>query len=358
MTKAIDASPVVRVSAIFLVAALVVAPSEPERAGADDGTTSTLEWLKKCQNADGSWGAGPSAHGTRGMTAIACLAIQSSTQAESSRGDRSLGASVRAGADYLTDSRSKQPADQLIQGVLGGHAEEALVALFLSQFYGNHRSGLDRATELRVLRSLHRTSEFLTKSQSKDGTWGSDRLGGAMGTALGIIALRSLEDAGVTIRQESVDNAQAALEKLFNPGLGLFDGFYSTADGIQQVYASSAALRALPASSTIPLREVAKRSMRLIESDPHSKTFLAVRGEDYLAASFLSQALAMRKFEETSADLIRVRERLHAHRRPDGSWLGHGCITGSVFATSCALLSLNAKNGVLPLPERTSADGR
>jgi hypothetical protein len=75
-------------------------------------------------------------------------------------------------------------------------------------------------------------------------------------------------------------------------------------------------------------------------------------GEEFLGALFATQALHIERDENYHDWYAKTVKALVRCQNADGSWVGHHCITGRVFCTSCSILAMLTPNRLLPMVER------
>ena len=82
-----------------------------------------------------------------------------------------------------------------------------------------------------------------------------------------------------------------------------------------------------------------------------SRTFGQAGGEEYLAWWFATSSLVHSGGERWARWYPAISKRLIDVQNANGSWSGHHCLTGKVFCTATALLTLQTPNRYLPMDE-------
>jgi hypothetical protein len=330
--------------------------------------TKGLEWLKKNQNADGSWsGQGNSYPST--MTGVAGIALmmEGSTGKEGKYSEQIS----KAVEWYLKKS---QP-----NGLLGtpnnptegsryiyGHG---FGMLFLACAYGEEE---DPAQRKKLETLLQKAVEFSGKAQTKNGGWGyvSSADGGGFDegstTITQLQGLRAARNAGIKVPKEIIDKSTQYLRDCTTSAGGVVYNFTgrNPAPGGERPAITAAAV-ACAFSSGNYNDKYAKMWLKYCKNsiwnnlrggghDDYQNYYFGqamyVLGDDRYGEMFpdekKDQWMTWTKFKETN----------HAHLRSsqssDGSWNSGSWGAGPVFGTGTALTLLQLEKGILPFYHR------
>lgn len=303
-----------------------------------------LDYLIRAQNPDGSWphdAGGPPDVGTTAMVCISLLGHGSLP----GRGEHGL--ALRRGLRYLL-SRARQNAawavnpDQatLLQRKLGQDIHVMFGALALSQLVGC----ADRGDEERDIRlSLRHLVRFIDGSQQQDGSWDGG-WAGILTTAFAWMALRGTHESGITLDHASSDGAVRFLRDKISTGGGRSPS---------PLYDKAAILRILcgVGDGKTPAAQTASQELIQMAQSGRIGTYdySSAGGEEYLALYLATDALIHEEDERWTSWFPPVRDRIVSVQNADGSWTGHHCITGRVFCTAVAVLTLELPYRFLPL---------
>jgi hypothetical protein len=353
----------------LVVAGLLVASAAPSAApqqqgparSRDDGIRAGLEWIRRAQNRDGSWGLDAQQPGDISCTVVAALALMAGGHTERGGPDPVSVLSVRRGLDYVLHHARRMTGDiwkgelTLVQNKLGQRIHTIFATVFLTQVYGMRGAWVkaDEAEELREL--IGRLTEFVIKTQEPDGSWHKDTFGSLKATCMAWLALRAAASSGGNVERASVDRTLRFIKAQYNPASKLFDRTQPQGN-YQSIYATASCLRVLYAMGDGNSPEAAaatKAFMDFVRTGQMGAAFLTVEGEDYLSAALVTQALLIQEdpkrwnawFPWISGELLRRQAR-------DGSWTTTACISGRTFATSCALMTLQGPYRLLPIFEQ------
>lgn len=312
----------------------------PECRRAIDGG---IRWLISVMKSDGSVGPDVNQPPDLACTSIVGLALLA--EGNTPRGGPHC-SELRRVLHAVLDMLERRPTylaleeQTLVQRKIGSHAELFVAALFLSQVYGEAPD--DQADIRRALESL---VVAISEAQRVDGTWGEDSWAPVLGTVLGWESLRAASSCGLRIEASARLAGEALHKQLGNQRedpRGWMHNFYKTAASIRVLY--SLGYRDDPV-----FRESVEQILHFAKSD--SRPFVAAGGEEYLAFFFVTECLLMEPDKAWRAWYPLVSENIVRVQNSDGSWSGHHCITSRTFCTAAALLTLQARNFVLPISE-------
>ena len=172
----------------------VPAPTpEAERRQTEDACLTNLRWLLNHQNADGSWGEGPTTIdgvliSKPGLTGLVLAAMMGAGYTHLSKDEfdgLSMGDAVRNGLRWLMED---QREDGMFRSSRGG-LDHAVAALALSEAYGMTGSGLFKN---QAQASIH----ALATLQLQDGSWGDGPTTAWAADALKSAEISDLEYSG------------------------------------------------------------------------------------------------------------------------------------------------------------------
>jgi hypothetical protein len=320
------------------------------------------EWILEAQNRDGGWGLDGRTESDITCTSLAALALMSGSSTSQSGPHPKAVQAVHRALKWIMERTRRSRIDiaggnvTLIQSKLGTNVHTFFATVFLSQILGMQGSWIDAEKPEEIRAALVRMTESIAKTQEADGSWHKDAFGSLKATAMAWLALRSCQSAGLSAHRAAADKTVAFIRKQFDSGSGLFmHGNQRGYGGYQTIYASASALRVLcgmgEAQGEIAQKGASALIKTLKSAAAQGVQFLQMEGEDFLAATMLTQALLHEEgrlwkewYPWVSGQLIKKQNR-------DGSWTGTACISGRTFPTACALLALQVPYKVLPLQE-------
>jgi hypothetical protein len=321
------------------------------------------EWLLRNQNPDGSWAIDGRGAPDITCTALGALALMGQGNTDRDGPTPRAHDAVRRALNFVLQAAKRSPRNvagsqhTLIQGKLGTHVHTFFATVFLTQAYGLGGPWLGGTNPDEVKEAVREMASFIASSQDSDGSWHKDTFGSLKATCMAWLALRSAHGAGIAVEQASVDKTLAFIRKAYNNGSGFFDagdrGHGS--GGYQLIYSSSSALRILfgmGEGSTPEAQKAAAALLKELKTGTMASQFLSVEGEDYLSAALLSQAFIHDPGGVWKEWFPFVREALLKRQSREGTWTGTACISGRLFATSCALLCLQVPYRQLPIQEQ------
>lgn len=315
-------------------------------------------WILRAQNKDGSWGLDQGSPGDVTCTGLAGLALMAAGTTEKNGNDERCVDALRRGTEWIMNRARKGKNDivagevTLIQNKLGVKVHNFFAVVFLTQVYGMRPPwlGAEALEEMRDI--LSRYVNIIATSQESDGSWHKQTFGSLKATCMAWLALRSASSAGIEIRKATVEKTVEFIKKQYNPGTKLFDR--SGGGGYQSIYATASSVRVLNGMGYGASPEstgAADAFLKYVKGGQMGGQYLTVEGEDYLSAAMMSHALVNYGGERWKAWFGWIRDQLVQRQNGDGSWVTTACITGKTFPTSCALLTLQTPNRLLPIQE-------
>lgn len=174
-----------------------------------------LRWLASKQLPNGSWGSqGEESSRKIAMTSYALIAFLTCGHVP---GEGEYGKTVAAGVQYLLDQ--VQP-----DGIIGNRNDgqymysHGLATIVLGEVYGQ--------TKLPAVRTkLERLVRLIISSQSREGGWRYRPVSQDADisvTVLQVVALRSAKNAGISVPQQTLDNAVKYVKKCYDQRTGGF----------------------------------------------------------------------------------------------------------------------------------------
>ena len=242
---------------------------------------------------------------------------------------------------------------------------QGIATLMLGEMLGQ---GLDEAMDRRIRERLERAVRLILRSQQAPkandrdtGGWRyhpNDPKSDISVSVWQIMALRSAKNAGINVPAEAIDNALQYLRNVYDSEqdsrglpLNLKAGFAYYGDRKHVNMATSAmGLLSLQLAGDFDSPYVRGSRDWLEANPPHW-------GQDWLfyGTYYYSQATYQLGKADAVKGFARVRKLLLPEQRPDGSWQASNSNerdSGSVYATSLALLALCVKNHYLPIYQR------
>ena len=341
-------------TAVLLLPLLFTSVGAPIQDGVTPKARRTAEtaltWLVRAQNGDGSWGDNPDAPGEVGNTAIACLALLS--QGSTPTRGRYYQA-LRRGFDWLSrrtrgyTGGAELDRFTLLQRKLGNNADLYLVALLYTQ---STELCPTRDESERLRAELTEMVRHIAALQKDNGEWETS-YEPMLTTIAAWQALKQAHAAGVVIDRASPDKVVRYLrEECLEKSTGVFrERKWSRAE---RFVTQAGGVRVLVGESMDDEPDV-QRAVRVLSRMRFDQDVGgATGGEEFLGAVYATQALSMLGGEVYDTWYTRITDALASSQNGDGSWLGHHCITGRVFCTACAIMTLLTPDRMLPLVER------
>jgi prenyltransferase beta subunit len=310
-----------------------------------------LQWLVAAQNHDGSWGDDRGSRGDISNTCIATLALLS-TGDTVTRGKHA--ARIRRAVDYvfLRARRSGGDVDLLDQGTLmqrklGPSVDLYLAALLLSQVIGLDLDGWERIEMQKVLRKM---TNRISGLQRNNGAF-EVSYEPMLTTVLAWLALRQVHSAGIAIDGASPEKV---LEYLKKECVDANKGVFREAKWNNQMrfVTHSGGLRVVCGMGEGDTSLAQKAMQVLLAMRFDQDVGGRAGGEEFLGALFATQALHMEEEAPFPKWYAKITDALMACQNADGSWVGHHCITGRVFCTSCSIMTMGTPTKLIPMIER------
>lgn len=303
---------------------------------------------------------------------------------------------------YVTDVRDTQ-----LQSKIGPYVDTFLVSMVLSELKGKVP---DLKLEKRMLASLNRTVEKMTKHQKKDGTFeGNTGWASVLSQGLANKGFARASQAGIAVSGEAIARVQEQVATNYDAKSGGFraaggtglggvgvGGFTGKAGGIPAttapsdagvgIYTASAYLtnsgdvsNALrreekQAKETLARKDASKEDkekaqktlkdiekneklrqeataavVKQLEQPAFVQGFGSNGGEEFLSFMNLSEALLLKGGKEWQKWDSEITKSITRVQDKDGSWSGQHCITGKTFCTAGALLVLMADRAPIPV---------
>jgi prenyltransferase beta subunit len=341
------------IAALFAPLLLLLAPAripDPVTPEARETAAKAIRWLLDAQNGDGSWGDNPGTPGQVGNTAIAVLALLTHGNT-TSRGPHCY--PVRRGIDWLARrTRNYGPSavldrNTLLQGKLGPNADLYLVALLYSQAAN---LTLEAFEDQRMHAELRAMVTRIASLQKPNGEWETS-YEPMLTTIAAWQALKQAHAIGIHTDQASADKVVRYLRQdCLEQATGVFreqkwgraERFVTQAGGVRVLVGES-----------LGKEPDVQRAIGVIDKMHFDQDVGgATGGEEFLGALYATQALLLERDRVYASWYDRICKALKKCQNRDGSWVGHHCITGRVFCTSCAIMTLLTPDKLLPLVER------
>lgn len=315
-----------------------------------------VEWLLKAQNKDGSWGTDARTPGDITCTSVACLALMSQGNTENRSLNEEIAKAIRDGTEYIiknsSDGRFLRYAggSSLVQSKLGQHAHTFFAVVFLTQIYG-----MSYSKELnRIKDTISDMVRFIDEKQESDGSWHKQSFGALKATGMAWLSLRCANSTGISIKHATIDKTLDFVKKQFDSKTKFYkckSGYYGGGYNYQTIYDTATALRMLYAVGEGNNKDVIDATETLLNALTSKKSGISLldyEGEDYLAALYITQALAFENGNFWKKWFPWIKKKLLHKQNKDGSWTGIGCLASRTFATSCALMTLQTPYQLLP----------
>ncbi len=297
-------------------------------------TQQALEWLARSQNADGSWSDSRYTHNTA-ITSFALLALMSQGHLPN---QGQFGPEVAKGARFLV---AAQRNDGYLVGARGGNMYcHGMATLALAELWG--QTGDE---ELRPV--LKKAVDLIVRCQNDEGGWRYEpRPTGAdiSVTVMQVMALRAAKNAGLHVRDETLNKAIGYIKACENAGSGGFS--YQPRISHPGFARTAAALCVLFLSGKYEAREIPAGVAYLKRNFHTSQHFFYGH---YYAAHAMHQ-VGGKEWEQWYG---KIRDHLLPQQGSDGSWRGveRGGV-GPVYQTSIAVIILSVPAHYLPIFQR------
>ncbi len=330
-----------------------------------------LEYLRKCQQADGHWDAGQGQYPTV-MTGLAGLSMlmEGSTSREGKYSEN-ISKAVEWFLKREKDSGILGAAENPTEGgrYIYGHG---FAMLFLACAYGEEE---DPETRKKLERVLKKAVLFSCKAVTTKGGWGyvSGKDGGDFDegstTVTQLQGLRAARNAGIAVPKETIDKATEYLRKCTTPRGGLI--YNLTSGGVAQSGSECQAITAAACACAFSsgnyndkhaamwvkyCKEVMYMKGRTNGHDEYSNYYFGqviyVLGDDRYQKVIDPEAK-----KENSILWSEYKKFMFAHfmstQGSDGGWNAGGSWgVGPIFATSTALTIMQLEKNILPFYHR------
>jgi prenyltransferase beta subunit len=326
---------------LALLTFLAVRPA-PARADVkiDDRTKKAinkgLEWLAARQNADGSWSDGRYAHNTA-ITSFALLAFMSQGNLP---GQGRYGPEVAKGVRFLL--ASARPADGYLVGARGGNMYcHGMATLTLAELWG-------QTGDKKVEQALKRAIKLIVRCQHESGGWRYEpaNTGADISvTIMQVMALRAAKNAGVHVKDETLNKAIGYIKSCYQEHTGGFT--YMPGSGAAGFARTAAGLCVLFLSGKYKASEI-PAGVEYLKRNFYSPQHFCYG--HYYAAHAMHQ-VGGKEWEQWYG---KIRDYLLPRQSGDGGWSGaeRGWGTGPVYQTSISVIILSVPAHYLPIFQR------
>jgi hypothetical protein len=351
--------------AVLLFSAMAFAGPAAPVQDTNDVTDKSLKsidratsWLLKAQNRDGSWGIDSKGEPDVTCTSLAAMAMMAAGNTERSGPHQASIQAVRQAVEWMLKRAEHAKGNiarsdsTLIQGKLGHTVHTFFAVVFLSQAYGMRIGTREQLQEMREI--ISEQVAVISKTQEGDGSWHKNTFGSLKATCMAWLALRAADSVGIDVNDATVDKVLSFIRRQFDKGSGLCVGQYGVGS-YQTIYATASCLRVLYGMGQGGLPECPRAAdalMKFVKDGAMGQQYLTCEGEDFLSAAMMTQAMLIEDGERWKKWFPWIRDELIKRQANDGSWTGTACISGRTFATSCALLTLQAPFRLLPISEQ------
>ena len=331
----------------FLLAASAAAAekADPEKSAATMITVAAqrsvekgLAWLASRQNDDGTLGTG----NYRGSVAICGLAGMAFLSGGSTPGRGPYGGQINRAVDYLLANAQQSgfiaESSPSTYGPMYGHG---FATLFLAECYG-----MSPRAELRE--KLAAAVRLIVNCQNKEGGWRyyAKRDDADISvTVCQVMALRAARNAGIFVRNETVDQATDYIKRCQNADGGFM--YMLSAGGESAFPRSAAALVGLHSAGIYQGAEIAKGLDYLMQFLPAEG---AAHREYYEYGHYYAvQAMWQAGGDRWARWYPAIRDELIARQQADGPWTS---AYGPEFGTAMCLMVLQMPENQLPIFQR------
>lgn len=324
-----------------------LAPPVPVPSPLSPEVAKALGWLVEKQGKDGGFGQNDGAEPDVANTAIAALALIKAGNTPTSGPYRDA---VRAAVEFVrrevaasedgtplvTNRTGTQP-----QRKIGPYVDTFLAAQLLGEVDGRMP---DLAAQGLVRTALERCVAKIEKCQSEDGSFNQGGWAPVLGSTFACKALQMANEKGVRVDRDVLARAEDYMLGLHNKETGQFS---STAGAGVALYSTSGALYSL-ATAARPATEEVRAAVKELKNPDVVRGFGSMGGEEFVSYMMASTSIASVDGQSSVQWNAQIRENLAKLQNADGSWAGHHCITGRVFCTAAAVLTLVAENAPAP----------
>jgi len=305
----------------------------------DEAVERGLAFLAEQQAADGSFEISQYGGGHVGVTGICCLAFMANGQLPD-RGE--YAEVVERGLAYVLSHAQESgliASAHVSHGPMYGHG---FATLFLAEVYG-------MTDDSEVRDALVKAVRLIVKSQNDQGGWRYQPVADQADLSVTICqikALRAARNAGISVPDETIENAIGYVKDCQNASDGGFQ--YMTGGGGSGFARSAAGVASLYYAGVYDGDAIAD-GLAYLEDEIE-------RGNDrgayeYYGSYYCSQAMFIAGGEHWANYFPHVRERLIRNQYDDGRWESpHG--HGSDYATGMSLIILQMPYRMLPIFQR------
>lgn len=322
-----------------------IAPGEELSKEGKKAASAGINWLLQAQNEDGSWGEDAKCEAEVACTAMSGLALLSS--GETGRDGKHRAAVAKAvrwiAKRALASGQQLRGAPSSIETYLGQHIGDYLACAFLAEALGMvPEAATDEATGAALRKLVRRVQGW----QQEDGSW-NDGVEPLTTTAIAYVALRAAHNAGVTVREASLERVVKYVESridtdrkvVVDPVHGDRPRFTGTAGALR-------VLLGLGRDQT-PEGRVASGILGKL---PFGRDYGdEVSGEDFFGGVLAAHAMIHEDGKAWRSVFAKIQKVLTACQNLDGSWTGHHCISARTFCTASAVTALMTPLRFLPM---------
>jgi prenyltransferase beta subunit len=306
-----------------------------------------IAWLLKNQNPDGLWGCEKSGAPSTAITGLSALALAAGGSTPGEGEHREIIAKTVAKLLSI-QARSGQITRHDSTG-MGIFYDHSCATLALAEFYGMQK---DPTVNEELARGLRKAIGFLYTKQNRDGGFDAQGQGGHSDLAITCnvwMALRSAHNAGMAIEGANVERVEEFVKKCTEPGGGFNQHPTLRGGGGRMFYPTSAGLRILYGMGKGDTKEV-EAGVKLLLTKRLGQDYGGQISEwDYCGGFYAVQALLHENGPAWRKWYGQLRDHLLKIQNADGSWTIEYCLCCRAYATSLALLMLQAPNRLLPI---------
>lgn len=297
---------------------------------------SGLEYLKRQQNSDGSFGTGRYARHVA-VSALAGIAFMADG---SLPGRGEYGEQVARALEHVLANATQSGllASEASQGPMYGHG---FAALFLGEIYGMN------PTDNRVRDALVRAVELIVGTQNEEGGWRYNPVpydADVSVTICQIMALRSARNAGIKVPKQTIDRAVDYVRKCQNTDGGFKymlqaggSAWPRTAAGVASLYYAG-----------IYEDESITRGLDYLVQTAMPGTGRAAGDAHYFYGHYYAvQAMYLAGGDYWTRWWPAIREELINRQGSNGGWMDHHA--GGSYGTAMALIILQMPKRYLPI---------
>jgi len=314
-----------------------------------------LDWLVERQGKEGGFGQNDGNEPDVANTAMAALALLRAGNTPKSgpyrdalaRAVEFVRRSVEVSKDgdaYVTARRGTQP-----QHKVGPYVDTFLACQLLAEVDGNM---LDEVAQKAVRAALDRCVAKTQSCQAADGSFNQGGWAPVLSSTFACKALQIAEVKGAKVDRDALARAEDYMLGLQNRESGAID---SEAGAGVELYSRTAVAYSLSAKPRVDTsgqvaftapaaapedRAAVKVAAGRLGDASVLRGFGSMGGEEFVSYMMASTAIAGPDGQGSTSWNNQIRENLAKLQNADGSWAGAHCITGRVFCTSAAVLTL------------------